>query len=214
MDSSINYELYQRTYANFKNPCITKKKVMFAAPLIYFNYIVDDSLKAVKLKLFSNKFLSIWHINVNLHRILSNFFVLTVNLNLYWSWKTFELRTYCLCWVCLTSVNYGHCDFRARWRRISFRQLSTLQSILQGLFPWEWKKKCWIYGLILKTLRCCFSDSRGSLAFYVTALSEYVHLMFLRICLSCYCLKRTPLTVIRKQLKFMLWKFFWQNPWV
>ena len=40
-------------------------------------------------------------------------------------------------------------------------------------------------------------------AFYVTALSEYVHLMFLRICL-CYCLKRTPLTVIMKQLKFML----------
>ena len=71
-------------------------------------------------------------------------------------------------------------------------------------------KKCWIYGL--KTLRCCFSETRGSLAFYVTALSEYVHLMFLRICLKCYFLKRTSLTVIMKQLKLMLWKFVWQNP--
>ena len=25
--------------------------------------------------------------------------------------------------------------------KFSFRQLLTLQSILQGLFPWEWKKK-------------------------------------------------------------------------
>ena len=41
-----------------------------------------------------------------------------------------------------------------------------------------------------------FSETRGNLAFYVTALSEYVHLMFLRIFLLCYCLKRTPLTII------------------
>ena len=138
---------------------------MFAAPLIYFNYIVDDSLKAVKLKLFSNKFLSIWHINVNLHRILSNFFVLTVNLNLYWSWKTFELRTYCLCWVCMTSVNYGHCDFRARWRRISFRQLSTLQSILQGLFPWEWKRKMLNIWINLENFKVLFLRLSRELGF-------------------------------------------------
>ena len=55
--------------------------------------------------------------------------------------KDLELRTYCLCCVCLTSVSYGHWDFRARWSWISFRQLSTLKSILQGLFPWEWKNK-------------------------------------------------------------------------
>ena len=41
-----------------------------------------------------------------------------------------------------------------------------------------------------------FSETRGNLAFYVTALSEYVHLMFLRIFLLCYCLKRIPLTII------------------
>ena len=35
---------------------VSQKKVMFAAPLFNFNCIVDDSLKAVKLKIFSNKF--------------------------------------------------------------------------------------------------------------------------------------------------------------
>ena len=54
-----------------------------------------------------------------------------------------------------------------------------------------------------------FLETQGNLAFYVTALLEYVHLMFLRIFLWCYCLKRTPLTIIMKQLKLMLWKFVW-----
>ena len=35
------------------------------------------------------------------------------------------------------------------------------------------------------------------------ALSEYVHPIFSRICLWCYCLKRTPLNVIMKQLNVM-----------
>ena len=43
---------------------------------------------------------------------------------------------------------------------------------------------------ILKISRCCFSETRGNLVFYVTALSRHVHLLFLRICLWCYCLKR------------------------
>ena len=44
---------------------------------------------------------------VNLHRILFNLFVLTVNLNLYCSSEAFEVRANRLYCVCLTSVNYG-----------------------------------------------------------------------------------------------------------
>ena len=81
-----------------------------------------------------------------------------------------------------------HTDYHILWE-FSFRQLSTLQSILLGVFPWEWKQtskqtnKCWIYGSILKISRYCFSETRVNLAFYVTALSRHIHLMFLSICL-------------------------------
>ena len=81
-----------------------------------------------------------------------------------------------------------HTDCHISWE-FSFRQLSTLQSILLGVFPWEWKKqtnkksnKRWIYGSILKISRYCFLETRENLAFYVTALSRHIHLMFLSIC--------------------------------
>ena len=44
---------------------------------------------------------------VNLHRILFNLFVLTVNLNLYCSSEARELRANRLYCVYLTSTNYG-----------------------------------------------------------------------------------------------------------
>ena len=65
-------------------------------------------------KIFSKQNLWIWHISVNLHRILFNLFVLIVNLNLYCSSEAPEVRENRLYSMCLTSVNYGHCDFRAR----------------------------------------------------------------------------------------------------
>ena len=70
-------------------------------------------------KYLAQKILSICHISVNLHRILFNFFVLIVNLNLYCSSEVFEVRANRLYCVCLTSVNYGHCGFRARWSCIN-----------------------------------------------------------------------------------------------
>ena len=45
--------------------------------------------------------------------ILFDLFVLTVNLNLYCSSEALEVRANRLYCVCLTSVNYGHCSFRA-----------------------------------------------------------------------------------------------------
>ena len=65
-------------------------------------------------------------ISVNLHRILFNLFVLTVNLNLYCSSEAREVRANRLYCVCLTSTNYGHCGFRARWSCVNFeRQIRT-----------------------------------------------------------------------------------------
>ena len=87
---------------NFKKLCMTKKKVIFAAPLIYLNYTVDK------------------HIIANLDRILFNLFVLAVNLNFYCSSEAIEVRANRLYRVCLTSVNYGHCSFRPGWSRGSF----------------------------------------------------------------------------------------------
>ena len=60
------------------------------------------------------------HVSVNLHRILFNLFVLIVNLNLYCSSEASEVRANRLYCMCLKSVNYGHCGFRARWSRINF----------------------------------------------------------------------------------------------
>ena len=70
-------------------------------------------------QIFSEQNLRIWHISLNLHRILFNLFVLIVNLNLYCSSEALEVRANRLYCVCLTSVNYGHCGFRARWSCIN-----------------------------------------------------------------------------------------------
>ena len=74
--------------------CVSRKRkiVIFAAPLIYFNFTVDDWLKTFNLRYIKLYIRCIWHINVNLHRILFNLFLLTVNLNLYCSWKTLRLE--------------------------------------------------------------------------------------------------------------------------
>ena len=71
---------------------MTKKIVIFAAPIIYLNYNVDDSSKTVELKNIYRLILSIWHINENLYRIMFNLCVLTVNLNLYCSSEALEVR--------------------------------------------------------------------------------------------------------------------------
>ena len=71
-------------------------------------------------KIFSKQNLRIWHISLNLHRILFHLFVLIVNLNLYCSSEAPEVRATRLYCMCLKSVNYGHCGFRARWSRINF----------------------------------------------------------------------------------------------
>ena len=84
------------------------------------NYIVDDSLKTVKLKIIKRSILSIWRNNANSHRILFGLFVLTVNLNLYCSSEAFEVRAIHLNCVYLMSVNYAHCDFCAKWSRVNF----------------------------------------------------------------------------------------------
>ena len=74
--------------------CVSRKRkiVIFAAPLIYFNFTVDDWLKTFNLRYIKLYIRCIWHINANLHRILFNLFVLTVNLNLYCSWNTLRLE--------------------------------------------------------------------------------------------------------------------------
>ena len=49
--------------------------------------------------ILSKQNLRIWHIGVNLHRILLNLFVLIVNLNLYCSFEAPEVRAhrlYCM----------------------------------------------------------------------------------------------------------------------
>ena len=79
--------------------------------------------------------------------------------------------------------------------RIFFSSVIDASIKLVRNFPWEWNKtrktkqnktntqtkKRRIYRSILKIWS---SETRGNLAFYVTALSEYVHLIFLGIFLS------------------------------
>ena len=99
---------------------MTKKIVIFAAPIIYLNYNVEDSSKTVELKNIYRLILSIWHINENLYRIMFNLCVLTVNLNLYCSSEALEVRVNHLYCMCLTAVSYAHCRFRAKWSRKNF----------------------------------------------------------------------------------------------
>ena len=56
----------------------------------------------------------------------------------------------------MTTCLVLHTDYHILWE-FSFRQLSTIQPTLLGVFPWEWKKKTkkptnkrWIYESILK----------------------------------------------------------------
>ena len=86
-------------------------------------------------KYLAKKISSIWHISVNLHRILFNFFVLVVNLNLYCSSEALEARENRLYCVRLTSVNYGYCGFRARWSCI---KLWWINSHMNGQFLLEY----------------------------------------------------------------------------
>ena len=66
----------------------------------------------------------------------------------------------------------------------------------------------------MKILRCCFSETRRNLAFYVTALSSHVHLMFLSICLLCFCLKRKLRIVFYPRLiLFPIILYFYFDGW-
>ena len=56
-----------------------------------------------------------------------------------------------------------------------------------------------------------FCKFEGVVSQKLDGVTEYVYLMFSRICLECYFLKHTPLTIVMEQLKLMLWKFVWQN---
>ena len=42
--------ILKKTEANFEKLCMTKIIEIFAAPIIYLNYTVDDLLKTVELK--------------------------------------------------------------------------------------------------------------------------------------------------------------------
>ena len=90
----------------FKKLCMTKKIVILVAPLIYFELHCRRLIKNCQAKtIFSKNNLRIWHVGVNLHRILFNLFVLIVNLNLYCSSEAPEVRANHLYCMCLTSVN-------------------------------------------------------------------------------------------------------------
>ena len=101
--------------------------------------------------------------------------------------------------------------------RIFFSSIIGASIKLVRSFPWEWNKKTKqnkhtkeeTLNLWIDLENWEFLETQGNLAFYVTALLEYVHLRFLKLFLWCYCLKRTPLTIIMKELKLMLWKFVW-----
>ena len=96
---------------------------------------------------------------------------------------------------------------------MSHRQSSKFK---KGVFPLrvKKKKKRWIYGSILKISRCCFSETRGNLAFYVTALSRDIHLMFLSICLWCCCLKQKLRIVFYPRLiLFPIILYFYFDGW-
>ena len=99
--------------------CKTKKNSHICSSINLFELQCRRLIKNCHVKNIYQQILSIWHISVNLHRILFNLFVLIVNLNLYCSSEALEVladRLYC---VFLTSVKYGHRGFRARWSCIN-----------------------------------------------------------------------------------------------
>ena len=100
--------------------------------------------------------------------------------------------------------------------RIFFSSIIDASVNLVRGFPLRVKKKTkwWIYASILKILRCCFSETRGNLALYVTALSRHVHLMCLSTCLWCCCLKRKLRIVFYPRLiLFPIILYFYFDGW-
>ena len=104
--------------------------------------------------------------------------------------------------------------------RIFFSSIIDASIKLVRSFPWEWNKKTkqnktkqthkrknvefmdrsWKLGVLRN------SREIGFLCDCIIGIcSPYV----LKNILWCYCLKRTPLIIIMKQLKLMLWKFVW-----
>ena len=107
----------KRTQVNFKTVCMTKDKSHIYSAINLFELHCRRLIKNCQAKKYLAK--NFCHISVNLHRILFNFFVLVVNLNFYCSSEALEVRANRLYCMRLTSLNYGHCGFRARWSRIN-----------------------------------------------------------------------------------------------
>ena len=101
---------------------MTKKNSHICSSINLFELQCRRIIKNCHVKNIYQQILSIWHISVNLHRVLFNLLVLIVNLNLYCSSEALDVRGNHLYCVCLTSVNYGHCGFRARWSCISIHR--------------------------------------------------------------------------------------------
>ena len=79
---------------------------------------------------------------------------------------------------------------------------------LARTFPLRMKKKMLNIWIDLENFKVLFLRLSRELGFLCDCIIGVCSLNVLKnICLSCYCLKRTSLTVIRTQLKFMLWKF-------
>ena len=93
---------------------MTKKNCQFCGAFNLFELHCRRLMKNCRAKKYLAIILSIWHINEILYRIMFNLFVLTVNLNLYCSSEALEVRANHLYCMCLTSVSYGHCGFRAK----------------------------------------------------------------------------------------------------
>ena len=126
----------------------------------------------------------------------------------------------------MTTCLVLHTDYHILWE-FSFPQLSTLQSMLLRVFPWEWKKKktknknknkkkknqtlnLWID---LENFKILFLRNSSELGF-ICALSRHVHLMFLSICLKCCCLKRKLRIVFYPRLiLFPIILYFYFDGW-
>ena len=103
---------------------MTKKNSHICSSINLFELQCRRLIKNCHVKNIYQQILSIWHISVNLHRILFNLFVLIVNLNLYCSSEALEVladRLYC---VFLTSVKYGHRGFHVRWSCINIHSIT------------------------------------------------------------------------------------------
>ena len=105
---------------------MTKKNCHFCGAFNLFELHCRRLMKNCRAKKYLAIILSIWHINEILYRIMFNLFVLTVNLNLYCSSEALEIRANHLYCMCLTSVSYALCGFRAKQSRANFdREIPT-----------------------------------------------------------------------------------------